>query len=74
MDVYRVTFDNNRAVSATKTDVAKHGDIALYPNDMVNWYAVECESEQMAIIVAQSVVNEMWRQLHFNAPLPGGQS
>ncbi len=61
MDVYKVIFENNEAVSATPVTNLMHSDIGLKQDkETIHWLALECPDEQTAIEIASKVVKMVW--------------
>jgi hypothetical protein len=62
MNVYKVAVENNVVVSAAIADYLEHGDIGINPaKKTIQWLAIECEDEKIAIEVAKSVVESVWK-------------
>ena len=61
MDVFQVMCTDNKAVAARPAYDLLHGEMEINKdNNTVNWIAVECDNEQMAIEVADKVIKMMW--------------
>ena len=62
MFVYKVVFKDNVAIAAHKSVYLKHGDVSFDENNTVNWYAVECENEEIAKEIAEKTVKNFWQK------------
>jgi hypothetical protein len=61
MKVFKVMFENNTAISAIPSNNLQHSDIGLNPDhETVSWLAIECESKQTAMEIADMVVKNIW--------------
>lgn len=61
MDVYKVVFNKNEAVSAELANHLAHNDIGFgEENGVVNWFAIESPDEQTAIEIANKVISLLW--------------
>jgi len=63
MNIYKVFVENNIAISATIEDGLQHCDMGLNPVDKtLQWLAIACEDEQMAIEVTEAVIESIRKQ------------
>jgi len=65
MNMYKVTFENNKAINAVPANDLAHCDMEFdESNSTVYWLALECEDKDTAIKIADFVARVMWRQQH----------
>jgi hypothetical protein len=61
MKIYKVTFENNIAVSVILANDLHHGDMAFGANNhSIDWFAIECKDEETAIEVADKAIKMIW--------------
>jgi hypothetical protein len=61
VDVYKVIFENNTAVSAVPAPELMHSAIGLNQDkETVQWLALECPDAKTAIEIGTKVVQIVW--------------
>ena len=61
VNVYKVIFENNVAVSALPANNLQHSDVGLKQDkETIQWLALECPDAQTAIEVGNKVVKMIW--------------
>ena len=61
MNVYKIMFEGNSAVSVELANYLQHSDIGFHADGRtVQWFAVEGPDEETAFAIAHEVVSLIW--------------